>query len=246
MTRCPYITKAEKNVKEKIWSSPNLSLSESSNTFFKVVRDLEKKVSGKRGRSFFQSHLFRYAIHNSRHDLVRGLGAFTRITLLAAPNGRNPDGQNLRLGTFLTLGKNRTEKLGLLRPCLDDSGPQGYRPIKRNRAEVVNLQRCGCTPNLGRRANRPVLPAVGVGYGSAEAVAIDDGCDDSAVQDMLWPCGVKSLRDEGREGFIAVPKALDAEPLFVARPAAVAKVIRNLILEGLFFHMTYLHDRIAG
>src|SRR5512139_3445665 len=93
------------------------------------------------------------------------------ITLLAPPNGRNSNGQNLPPGTFLTLGKHRTEKLGSLWPCLDDSGSQGDRPIKRNRAEVVNLEGCGCTPDLGRRANRPILPAVGVGDGSAEAVA---------------------------------------------------------------------------
>jgi len=175
-----------------------------------------------------------------------GLGAFTAPILLAAPNGRNPDSQNFPLGTFLTPGKHRTEKRGFLWPCLDNSGSQGHRSIKRNRAEVLNLQGCGRTPNLGCRANRPVLPAVGVGYSSTEAVTIDDGCDDSAVQDLLRSCGVKSLRDEGREGFIAVPKALDAKPLLIARPAAVAKIVRNLILEGLFFHMTYLHDRMAA
>src|SRR5688572_8020079 len=111
--------------------------------------------------------------------------------------------------------------------------------------EVVNPQGRGCTPNLGRRTNRPVLPAVAVGYGSADAVAIDDGRDDSAVQKLRWSRAMKSVRHEGRDGFLAVPKALDAEPLFVARPAAIAEVVRNLILEGLFFHRKYLHDRIA-
>src|SRR5262245_62426613 len=65
----------------------------------------------------------------------------------------------------------------------------------------------------------------------ADGVAVDQGGNDAAVEDVARTCRVIRGRLEDAQGLVASPDAADTQPDRVPRPAPVAEIIRNLVLE---------------
>lgn len=64
-------------------------------------------------------------------------------------------------------------------------------------------------------------------------MAVQNRRDDAAVEDVLRPGSVPGKRRPATDRLIAVPVALDAEPVLVQGPASPAVVAGDGVLEGL-------------
>src|SRR5262245_43878179 len=65
----------------------------------------------------------------------------------------------------------------------------------------------------------------------ADGVAVDQGSNDAAIEDVARTCSVIRGRLEDAQGLVASPDAADTQPDRVPRPAPVAEILRDLVLE---------------
>ena len=100
------------------------------------------------------------------------------------------------------------------------------------------MQRGGDEAERGQRVHRPIFGAMHCRRRNADAVAIDQRGDESAVHDPRKSDLVRLWR-EGANRVVAVPVTFDMQALFIQSPAAVAMrdVIGIKVLEGFLRHM---------
>jgi hypothetical protein len=92
---------------------------------------------------------------------------------------------------------------GPLRGVLD-ARPELELGVDRRGPFVRDRQRSGREPDRLARADRPARPAVRVRHRGTDAVAVEDGRDDPAVQDVGRPRHVLGTRAERRQRFIGI------------------------------------------
>jgi len=112
--------------------------------------------------------------------------------------------------------------------------PQCDELVDRDRFEKIELQRRRAVRERHRLLDRDALVSARGGSRGPERMADDHGRDDAALE----PAGqsdVKRLRLPPAHDLIAVPSALDLEPVLVRTAAPVAMPV-DQILEGLEVH----------
>ncbi len=73
------------------------------------------------------------------------------------------------------------------------------------------MEGCSCVPEKGAFTVTSVSTgaSVGVGDSCAYGVTVDDGSDDTSVDDVVWHRGVMGFGDESTDGDIAFPSGFD-------------------------------------
>jgi hypothetical protein len=122
--------------------------------------------------------------------------------------------------------------------------------LKRHRlgewrgAQILHRHPGGGVPDLWFGADLASLPAVAVGDGGADAVAVEQRRDDAAVEEVTRPCRVLGSRRPRGDRRVPVPCALQPETRVVVASASPAVVVHHLVLKARrVLHLLIMADR---
>lgn len=129
-----------------------------------------------------------------------------------------------------------------MHPCLPsldlgDARTKVQGLIHRSWFQIGDIQVAGNVANTRRSADPSSLSSISMRDGEIQTMTINQGGNDATVDDLLSSPAVMRLSFPGGHRFVAVPKALDLQTLFIIRAAAVTMTDGTLVLKSLFTHI---------